>query len=151
MDWQADARQASDEWEIQRLGLLYARAMDRNQPEIIDEIFTEDGVIDRAGQVREGRETLRGIPPWLKERYLATLHKVHNQLVTVRGDQARGETYCTAEHLERDRGGGTTLYSMSIRYDDELVRQEGRWRYRRRTLSIEWTDVRQVVWQSTGG
>jgi hypothetical protein len=148
MNRQAQYAQAADEWEIRRLALLYAHAMDRNVPEIIDEIFTEDGVIDRAGQVREGRQVLRGIPPWLREKYLATLHKVHNQLVTVNGERAEGETYCTAEHLQRDNGGGTFLYSMSIRYDDQLLKQSGKWRFKRRTLTIEWTDVRQVVWQS---
>jgi len=148
MEWRAEHAQSTDEWQIKRLGLLYARAMDRNLPAIIDEIFTEDGVIDRAGQLREGRAVLRALPPWLQDRYLATLHKVHNQLVSVHGDTAQGETYCTAEHLERDRGGGTTLYSMSIRYDDRMVKQAGKWRFKRRTLTIEWTEVRQVVWQS---
>jgi hypothetical protein len=148
VNWQAQYGQAADEWEIRRLALLYARAMDRNQPEILDEIFTEDAVLDRAGQLREGRSVIRGVPPWLKEKYLVTLHKVHNQLITVNGDKAEAEVYCTAEHLDRDRGTGNLLYSMSIRYDDQLVKQQGKWRFKRRALTIEWTDTRQVVWQS---
>ena len=146
--WQATAGQSADEEAIKRLALLYARAMDRNEPDIIEAIFTEDAVIDRAGQLREGRARLKEIPPWLKGRYLGTMHKIQNQLITVTGDTAEGETYCTAEHLERDRGGGTTLYSMSIRYQDRMVKQHGQWRFQRRQLIIEWTDVRQVVWQN---
>ena len=148
LQWQASPGQMADEWAIQRLARLYARAMDRNLPDIIGAIFTEDAVLDRAGQLREGRARLMQIPPWLRERYLSTLHKIHNQLVTVTGDTAEGETYCTAEHLEHDRGGGTTLYSMSIRYQDRMVRQKDAWRFQRRTLVIEWTDVRQVLWQN---
>ena len=149
MKWKADYAQSADEWQIRRLALLYARAIDRNIPEIMDDIFTEEAILDIAGRPRrEGREAMHALPGWAKERWVATLHKVHNQLVTVQGDAAEGETYCTAEHLERDAGGGTTLYSMSIRYDDRFVKLAGKWRFKSRVLTIEWTDVRQVVWQS---
>lgn len=148
MKWQASPGQMADEWEIRRLALLYARAMDRNDPEILDEIFTEDGVIDRAGQLRTGRAAVRKAPAMLNERYLSTVHSVHNQLITVTGkDTAEGETYCHAEHLERDRGGGNTVYTMAIRYQDQYVRDGGKWRFKRRTLVVEWTDVRSVQWQ----
>ena len=148
MNWQANAAQALDEWQIRRLALLYAHAVDRRLPEIMEQIFTADGFIDTGIRRREGHEGLRAMLAWAAEHWLATMHKVHNQLVTVHGDTAEAETYCTAEHLERDRGGGTTLYSMSIRYADRLVKQSGTWRFSSRTLTVEWSDVRQVVWQS---
>jgi hypothetical protein len=149
MEWKARPEQRADEWEIRRLALLYARAMDRNEPAILEQIFTEDGVIDRQGNRREGRAAILKVPPYLRERYLATMHKVHNQLVTVSGpDSAEGETYCTAEHLQRDIGGGTTLFSMSIRYQDTIVRQGGAWRFKLRRLIIEWTDIRQIHWSN---
>jgi len=149
MQWQANPNQMADEWAIQRLARLYAYGMDRNQPDVIGAIFTEDGVIDRAGQLREGRENLRKIPPWLKQRYLATMHSIHNQLITVTGDAtAEGETYCTAEHLEKDRTGGTSIFSMAIRYQDKMVKEAGVWRFKRRQLIIEWTDMRPVVCQN---
>jgi hypothetical protein len=149
MQWQANPNQMADEWAIQRLARLYAYGMDRNQPDVIEAIFTEDGVIDRAGQLREGRANLRKIPPWLRERYLATMHKIHNQLITVTGENtAEGETYCAAEHLERDRTGGTSLFCMAIRYQDKMVKEAGVWRFKRRQLIIEWTDVHPVVAQN---
>lgn len=148
MNWQATAAQRADEWEIRRLAPLYARAMDSNVPEILDVIFTEDGVIDRQGVLRNGREVIRAIPAELAKRYRRTVHKVHQQLITVGGDAAEGETYCTAEHLERDRGGGFSMFTMSIRYQDRIVRDGGIWRFKRRTLVIDWTDVRQVVSES---
>ena len=147
MEWQAKPEQRADEWEIRRLALLYARAMDRNEPAIFELIFTEDAVIERPGVKREGRAAILQIPASLKKRYLGTLHKIHNQLVTVTAaDTAEGETYCTAEHLQRDRAGGTTLFAMSIRYRDWVVREAGHWRFRRRHLVFEWTDTRQVHW-----
>lgn len=149
MDWQAGLEHRADEWEIRRLALLYARAMDRNEPAIFEAIFTEDAVIERPGVKREGRAAILKIPASLRKRYLATLHKIHNQLVTVTGpDTAEGETYCTAEHLQRDRAGGTTLYAMSIRYRDTIVRQAGGWRFRYRQLVFEWTETRQVHWHN---
>lgn len=148
MQWQASKDQMADEWEIRRLALLYAHAIDRNRPEIFDAIFTQDCVIDVAGKLHEGFEIVRAIPAGVAGRYLTTLHSVHNQLITVTGtDTAEGETYCHAEHLERDRGGGSTVYLMAIRYQDRYARDRGSWRFRRRTLVVEWTDVRSVQWQ----
>jgi len=152
MEWKAAAGQMAEEWAIRRLALLYARAVDRNQPEIFDEIFTEDASIEILGPlspgrspVREGRAELKQMPGWAKNAFLGTLHKIHNQLVTVHGDSAEAEVYCTAEHLEKDRGGGATLFTMSIRYLDRLVKHGGHWRFKHRQLVVEWTDVRQVT------
>jgi hypothetical protein len=36
----------ADEWALYRLAMLYSHAMDQNVPEIIDQIFTEDAVIE---------------------------------------------------------------------------------------------------------
>lgn len=148
MQWRADPKQMSDEWEIRRLAQLYAYAVDRALTEIFDEIFTEDCVLDVAGTVREGRKVVREIPQGMISKYLATLHSVHNHLITVTGDDtAEGEVYCHAEHLERDRGGGTQVYTMAIRYSDRYVRDQGKWRFKRRALTVEWTDVRSVQYQ----
>ena len=103
----------TDAQTVERWMIGYRTAWESNDPDDIRAIFTEDAVIDRAGQLREGRARLKEIPPWLKGRYLGTLHKIHNQLITVTGDTAEGETYCTAEHLERDRGGGTRRCASS--------------------------------------
>lgn len=152
MKWQAEAAQRADEWEIRRLAPLYARAMDSNVPDILDRVFTEDGVIDRQGVLRDGLAVIRAIPGELAKRYKRTVHKVHQQLITVTGpDSAEGEVYCTAEHLERDRGGGFSMFTMSIRYQDQYVKQGGLWKFKRRTLVIDWTDMRQVVSESVKG
>lgn len=154
MQWQARAGQMADEWEIQRLARLYAYAMDNNASEVIDAIFTEDGELRfrEEGFMRwpgtppRGHVALREVPPMLAKRYFATLHIIHNQLTTVLGDdRAEGQTYCTAEHLEKDKAGGHTIYRMRIRYLDQYRRERGAWRFSCRELMAEWTDVRQVT------
>jgi ketosteroid isomerase-like protein len=137
--------QADDEIAIKKLALLYARAMDHTEPQRLLEIFTADGVIDVGGSVRAtGHAELAKIPGGLKEKYAATLHKIHNQLVlSVKGDSAEGETYCTADHLQADRGG-FLVYTMAIRYEDQLARSQGTWRFARRRLTVEYTEVRQA-------
>ena len=48
--WQATAGQSADEEAIKRLALLYARAMDRNEPDIgeVNHLYLLD-VLDRLG------------------------------------------------------------------------------------------------------
>jgi len=69
------------------------------------------------------------------DRFSATQHSVHNQLVEISGDAATGETYCTAHHLY-ERDGTRRKLSWGIRYQDRCVRERGAWRYERRELLL---------------
>jgi hypothetical protein len=71
------------------------------------------------------------------ERFSATFHAVHNQLVELDGDRASGETYCIASHLY-ERDGRQRKLDWGIRYQDLYVRSEGAWRFARRELCVDW-------------
>ena len=64
-------------------------------------------------------------------------------IVTIDGDGAHGETYCTADHVARD-DAGTTLLSWAIRYQDQWRREDGQWRFTNRLLVIDWTETRSI-------
>ena len=131
------------EWTLLRLSNLYARAMDRNEPELLDGIFTEDACLEGAWFKVAGRDKIRAMPSALHARYTSMMHAVHNQTVAINGDRAEGETYCVASHISTvaDRGG-PTIFQMGIRYDNDWVEQNGLWRFSRRHVSLLWSEIR---------
>jgi uncharacterized protein (TIGR02246 family) len=133
-----------DVQEIQNLALRYARNVDRHDGEAFADLFTEDAVLDGSGYLSEGREQLARIPNFTARRWAKTFHAVHNHLISIEGDRATGEVYCTARHL-KDEGGAMTDLEMVIRYQDAYARTSGGWRFARRTLIVEWTETRAAA------
>jgi hypothetical protein len=140
-----DLRYLRDRQEILDLALRYARAADRRDYALFEAIFTADARVsghrgdpDTAPPsfALEGRDAIVAAMRAL-ERFESTLHLVSNQLVEIDGDRAHGETYCTAHHIHREDGRAMD-HTMAIRYQDLLVRTNGRWRFQQRRLAIDW-------------
>ncbi len=144
MSGDAELRLMRDEWAIRKLAMEYARAVDRGDGEGFAALFTREASIVGPGFKVEGYDQIFGNPGMLKEMYAATLHTVMNQTVTVSGDTAQGETYCLAYHVNHPKDGKQTRLDWAIRYQDEYVRQDGRWLYTHRELLVEWTELSTV-------
>jgi hypothetical protein len=85
------------------------------------------------------------IPPMLSKRFRLTQHIVHNQTIAgIEGDQAEGETYCTAYHVYDGENGVAKLIVWHLRYVDRLVRRDGSWRFLSRCLNVDWTETRRI-------
>ena len=126
-----------DRLALRELAYRYARAVDRRDWTLAEELFTPECVLVVPGYELVGRDRiLAGLR--LIDRYAATQHDVHNQLVEVSGDRASGETYCTAHHLY-ERDGRPRKLSWGIRYQDCCRREAGAWRYERRELLLDWS------------
>ena len=143
-----DSTLAGDEAAIRRLAALYARAMDRNEPQLLADIFTADAVIEGPGFVMRGHEQIRAIPGMLGQMYSRTLHQIHNQTVTISGDSAEAETYCSANHLTAQADGTASVLVWAMRYQDRLKRENGHWRFERRDVLIDWTETRAAQFTS---
>ena len=133
-----------DEWALRRLTYLYARAMDSDQPEVLERIFTEDAAIESLFNVQRGIGEIRAIPAMLKKMFASTLHAVHNQTVTITGDTAEGETYAVAYQLKRPKEGKHMRLDYGIKYQDRFQRVNGEWRFSYRYLQIDWTQLVEV-------
>ena len=133
-----------DEWAIRKLAYLYARAMDRNEPQTIDAIFTEEAVLQRPTRAWTGRAEIRQVPGWLHERCVNLTHHVHNQLAEVTGDAATAETYGLSHLVQRGPSGNLYVFEQGIRYQDTLVRSPDGWRFASRVLVYDWTETRTV-------
>jgi uncharacterized protein (TIGR02246 family) len=134
-----------DKHELHELALRYARACDKHDGAEFAAIFTEDGEIVSPGHTMTGRDQIVAVvPSALKSMYRRTMHQVHNDLVWIDGDTARGETYCTAHHLTKESDTVASDYIMSIIYDNQFKKIGGRWYFSHRKLNLQWSSTGKV-------
>jgi uncharacterized protein (TIGR02246 family) len=133
-----------DERELRRTAELYAQGADRRDKQLWSSIFTEDGVIEAAGIRLEGRANIVAALDAMARLYVATQHRVHNQVVSIDGDTAHGETYSTADHVSVT-GETRIILTWAIRYQDRWRRVDGVWRFSHRSLLIDWTDTHTLA------
>lgn len=130
-----------DEAALRRTAELYARGADRRDKALWASIVTADCLIEAPGILLSGREQIVAALDIMAQLYVATQHRVHNQTVSISGDRANGETYGSADHLS-ERDGQRTLLTWAIRYQDQWRREDGEWRFARRSLILDWTESR---------
>lgn len=127
-----------DKEAIRDLVLLYSRAIDRQDIELLRDLYTEDAT-DTHGDSFDGSA----------EDYCAFIarafphmpysgHHVCNHLIAVDGDVASGEVYALAFHLVPARDGSREEDFMAVRYIDNYRRcEDGRWRFSRRVVTYD--------------
>lgn len=126
---------------LRRTADLYALGADRKDKSLWEDVLADDCVIEGPGFTIEGRTANLGSIDALGQMFRATVHRVHNQVATVTGDDATGETYCIADHLLNDVD---SVLVWTIRYLDRWRREDGRWRFTHRKLIVEWEEIRAV-------
>lgn len=128
-----------DDLAIRRLALGYAQAVDRLDELLLRSVFAADAVLDSKSWRYEGIDAICSILPILEENFTACWHAVHNQTVNVNGDEAHGETYCTARQL-RKRGNGDRVMTITCRYQDRFARTAYGWRIVHRHQIVDWVE-----------
>lgn len=137
-----------DEAAIRQAAVLYAIGADRRDKALWTQVLTDGCVIEGPGFRIEGLEANLASLDRLAQLFIRTQHRVHDQLMEITNDRAVGETYCTVDHL-REIDGQTELLCWSLRYQDELIRDEGSWRFISRRLLIDWEEVRPIIGSTT--
>lgn len=140
--------EAADRLAIRDLAYRYAAGVDRRDRNVFLSAFHPEATLtvvrndpDGVEQVfvRTGHDELGTIPE-LIARYAKTFHFVGNHHCVLNGEEATGEVYCTAHHLNSDLGGGTD-HIMLIRYQDTYRRdRDGQWLIASRRLVVDWTE-----------
>jgi hypothetical protein len=118
-------RRLEDVEAIRRLDARYCRLLDDGHWDDLVGLFTPDGEFDGLSHPR-GRDALREFFAGLASGGLESFwHFVTNLDIEVDGDDARAQSFlwqpCVLD--------GTPTIAAG-RYDDELVRVDGHWRYR---------------------
>ena len=125
-----------DKAEIEALLLDYGRHLDNRDFAAYGKLFTKDGEwVGGFGTVTGGpagiqafMEKAMGTQPNRAKNY----HLLSNFVITVSGDTATA--WSRWAFVVPGQQGGATI-SQAGRYDDTLVREDGRWRIRKRTAS----------------
>ncbi len=130
-------RRLEDIEEIRRLLVAYGHHLDRRDFKAYAALFARDGVWDGGFGAGTGPDEIeammkRTIGGSLIEGPQRNYHLLTNFDIEVEGEHGRAWSRWTfiaqdAEHRPH------VLYAG--RYDDELVREDGRWKFKRRTVS----------------
>jgi hypothetical protein len=126
-----------DKQEIQELHQLYAWAIDSRNPDLFDQVFTPDAVIDITPFGVFDRDSWRENARSGARRLDATMHFCGPAVIRVDEDRAISRCYFMAQHaLNQLRP--EPLIMIGGTYDDELVREGSRWWIARRTGTSLW-------------
>jgi ketosteroid isomerase-like protein len=144
--------EAADRLAIRELIDAYAHCADRRDAKGQMALFTDDtrflvfmdATAAQPTQELHGRESLAPVFDDLNQ-YVATMHFNGQSTIVLDGDRATGESYCLAHHLTVGDDGQRTMMIASIRYLDELVKQDGQWLFAERRLMVNWIETRPVT------
>jgi uncharacterized protein (TIGR02246 family) len=116
--------------EIMEMITRYSIAVDDRDLDTVADLFTSDASFSSVGGHPSGREELKAYYAARLERYGATYHYPHSQLVEfLSDDEATGVVLA---HAELSIDGATFVVAM--RYVDAYRREGGRWRFAQRRL-----------------
>ncbi len=148
-----------DKDAIRDLVLCYSRAIDRQDIELLADLYTEDAT-DTHGDSFDGSaedycKFIAGSLPYMPY----SGHHVCNHLISVDGDEGNGEVYALAYHVIPDMSGvdanandGRQEDFMAVRYIDNYRRcADGRWRFSKRVVTYDFQTRRPFTGGGTLG
>lgn len=132
-------QELSDRAEIQDLIARYAHAIDAQDWDALDAVFTPDAIIDYT-EVGGPRASYPEIKRYLAEalpKFAPYQHLSATSLLQIEGDRARAKTILfnpmTIEHE-----GQTRMFFVGLWYRDDLVRTADGWRIALRHEEKSW-------------
>jgi hypothetical protein len=131
--------------EIRDLAMIYSRAIDRQDFELVHSLYTADATDTHGAKhyatVDAFVDDLRKALP--EVHY--TGHHICNHLISVDGDTGEGEVYALAYHLLPMADGGCDEFLLAVRYLDHYRKDDGRWRFSKRVVTFDWETHRPVA------
>jgi uncharacterized protein (TIGR02246 family) len=138
----ARVRRLEDRQELADLVARYGPAVDDRDADAIAELFAEDSVFDTVAGVMRGREQVVAYYLERLSQFGASFHYPHSQTVEFDGeDRAHGLVTAHAE-----MASGSEAFWVALRYHDEYVREDGRWRFAvRRVQQLYALPLRELI------
>ena len=127
------ALSTDDKLEIHELAHRYNHAVDSGDGPAYAGTFTEDGVM-QAGDIKfEGAEALEQFANGFGKSPNSPRHVISNIIVEGDGDHATLKAYIQMFTTEN----GQTQLAVIGKYDDELIKKDGKWRFVRREFTAD--------------
>jgi len=111
---------------VPQLLYRYARALDRLDTRLLDDVFAPDAVIEMGSIFTGNRDGFATLVGAFMGSMTATRHEIGNVLVEADGERAAAEAYVTAWH-RIDADGATRELVVRARYLSRAERRDGRW------------------------
>jgi hypothetical protein len=141
----------SDIAEIVNLINFYAVAVDSQQWQLFDRIFTDDVDADFGGQAAwQGLAPLKQAFEAIHAPFESTQHATRGHHVVVNGNHATCLSYVHGRFIREVPEGGNMFESIGW-YDDKLVRTAGGWRIARRSCRTQWWGGNPAVLETVPG
>lgn len=132
--------------EIRQLALLYSRGVDRQDAQLLHDLYTDDAT-DTHGDTFDGSGAdfvnyLQSTFPYMAYGG----HHICNHLISVDGNEGEGEIYAIAYHIIPDGEGGWLEDMMCVRYLDRYRKEDdGQWRFAKRVVTYDLASRRPVA------
>ena len=139
-------QELADKEAIRELVLLYSRGVDRQDPALLRDLYTDDATDTHGNTFDGGKEAYVDFLEQSFPYMHYSGHHVCNHLISVDGDVAEGEVYALAWHVFPDAEGGQTEDLMLVRYIDRYRRcDDGRWRFAKRVVTYDFRSRRPAA------
>jgi hypothetical protein len=126
-----------------RLADVYARGVDRRDPELIKSVFHPDAIEDHGtyfcGNAHDFAERI----PAIMAAFTIASHFISNRLFAVEGDYAEGELYLLSTTISAERPD--YLYMIGGRYLDRYEKRDDVWKIAHRRLAWDWASEAPVA------
>lgn len=115
----------------------YARACDRRDWPLLDQVFAGDAQANYGGEyLLQGRDQIVAMISRMLGGCGPTQHLLGNYAIAVEGDRANSACYVRAAHVGLGDKSGL-FYEVWAEYQDELVRSDEGWRITRREMRVD--------------
>jgi hypothetical protein len=140
---EAMVRQLNDREALRDLRYRYHEYINEGKFAEIVDLFTEDGELEFGPLgTAKGRDSIRaffkrlapppsGAAPLRGPHFSYVKQYIHNHVLDIQGDRAKGFSYLEARPVINDEA-----HMVAGRYDDEYVKSGGQWRFARMTFTV---------------
>ena len=135
---------AKDEHAIKKVLDDFSILADRFDVETQMTLFTEDAVVEsiqngNPGSTFEGKEAIGSAFSNFLHTFSAVYHLNGQQMVTIHGSKAHATSYCQVLLVQTE--GVAQKIRFYIRYEDDFVKEGGRWLIQHRTSHFIHTEI----------
>ncbi len=137
-----------DRMELKELVDVFSVLADKKDVETQVLLFTEDATVDSyrgdslVSSIKGCENLAQGFGAFLA-LFDTVYHINGQQTVRIDGDRATGTAYCQVVLIGM-QDGRRMMTTQGVIYDDEYVRQGGKWLIAKRTSHFVWTDAHEV-------